>query len=119
MFIVTLSNGKKVVGKELGQDSGWNTINLPIVKLEYDIFGEKIYREGFDQYNHLVEINQVRGKGVTIPRILLLTTKGAKLYITEINLVNQHLINYQTTIDHPLTKTTGWKTGIPLSTPKM
>jgi len=93
-------------------DSKWNRIpDLPIKKIEYNLFTKTIIMQGFEQYNHLIEHVSILNKTNMITKTFLLGLNRDRIDRITFDIVKNKIVH--DTIDiSEYNKTSGWKTGV-------
>jgi len=71
------------------EDSKWNLINKPIKSLYYELYGKKIYLEGFTEYNHIVSFASFLDQSVKLFKIELLVRHPNICYVFRWNLITK------------------------------
>ncbi|HHT9124271.1 MAG TPA: hypothetical protein ACFYD6_00465 [Candidatus Brocadiia bacterium] len=94
MHFVAYFEDEVICGKPLGEpETGWNNLpDKPVYKLEYvNPYGNNVVLEGFEEYNHFIEVIQQMGGKPYLARIFLMGANNGKVTVHEIMLDDAHL----------------------------
>lgn len=120
MYKVYLANNKVFLGGS-PNDSRWVQIpDIPIVKLEYTLAQKTMVMEGFEAYNHVIEIPTfLFHKGGFISKVAVMAKMKNKVYVITYNFMKRIVTNetkeFGTEWNGGASK--GWKAGVPKTSP--
>lgn len=114
MYIITYKDNTTFNGGNI-QNSKWNEIDKPILRIEYNLTNKPIIMQGYERYNHLIEygwMSNVRKKITTA--IYIMGLKNNKVDVIKINCVKKRITSSKKQFGKELSdsSTTGWKEGI-------
>lgn len=113
MFKAYLKDGNLYIAGQDLQNSKWNKIpNIPIVKLEYKLYGINFTLEGFEEYNHLVHYRNILFKKIhEIYKVTILAKSKYVSYKFEFDLIKGKF-DRKIIDEKDIPKCNGWKIGI-------
>lgn len=112
MYKITYQDNTVFVGSQ-PQNSKWNLINKPIFKIEYPLL--KITLQGFEMYNHLIELPTIIRVGQFVSKIILMGRKNNDVLKIIYDSIKGKIYSESAIFgkEYQGCMSTGWKMGVP------